>query len=185
MKDRIALILTVRMPLRGVALGEYPLSMVEEEHIKTFVEVVNHLLRSYEIENNMAKATLEIVSLRKAIKERLVHLADVLRIKVVRYGNAYRQERIKGIFIDALPANIQSVAGMYWSREQDENLLETVQYAAKQLEQTLKVREAARGAPYRTLNGRELRRNLVATVLNQNPRAQEKKSTARKKSTYF
>lgn len=85
---------------------------------------MNYLLTSYATNSNIVKAASEIATLRKVTNETSVQFADVLRTKVVQCENVYLVESTKGIFIDGLPANIQSAVRMFWSREQNAHLLE-------------------------------------------------------------
>lgn len=66
--------------------------------------------------------------------ETSVEFANVLRLKVVLCGNAYRKPRTKGVFIDGLPAKDQSAESLFWDQEQDAHVLETAQYADTLLE---------------------------------------------------
>lgn len=44
-------------------------------------------------------------------------LADAVRLKVVKCGNAYPDGRIKEVLFDGLPATFRRVVRMFWGRE--------------------------------------------------------------------
>lgn len=67
---------------------------------------MKNLLKSYVIDSNIAKATIEITLRRKTSKDTSVQFANILRTNVISCGNGYPEERPKDISIDGLPANI-------------------------------------------------------------------------------
>lgn len=78
--------------------------------------------------------------MKKDSPETSVQFAYALRSKAVRCEDAYPKELTTVVFIDGVPANVQSAVRMFWSREQDANLLEIAKYADVLLEQTRRVR---------------------------------------------
>lgn len=83
---------------------------------------------------NIGKTTSDLACLKNASMKTSVQLADVLRLKAIRYGNAYPEECTKKWFIDSFRANIQSAVRIPRSRKKDAHILETVQYADTQLQ---------------------------------------------------
>lgn len=67
--------------------------------------------------------------------EILVQFADVLGSNGVRCGNASLKEYSKKVFIDGLPANIQSAVRTRWGHEQYEILFKMVHCTGTLLEQ--------------------------------------------------
>lgn len=68
-----------------------------------------------------------------------VEVADVLFRKVVCSGNAYSEEHTNGVFIDGLPASIQSAVEMFCGRNQDAHFLGTSQHVDTLLEQARQI----------------------------------------------
>lgn len=114
MEDGPVSSLTVRMAPRGDGNHAIPLPKASGEQISTYVEVVNYLLKAYPTDANIAEATSEVASLKKAHLKTSVHFANVLPAKVVRGGNAYPKRRTESIFIDGLPTNAQSADRLFW-----------------------------------------------------------------------
>lgn len=73
-----------------------------------YMNALNFELKFYVTDSNTAKATSEIVSFRKTLMVTSVHFGNVLRSKVVLCESAHSEQCTKGVFIDNLPANIQS-----------------------------------------------------------------------------
>lgn len=94
---------------------------------------------SYATDSNTTKATSECAGLEKTSSETSVKFAVVLRSRVARCGIAYLEERTSEMFIDGPPTNTESVAKMFWGRDQDAHLSKTAHYKDTLLEQTVHV----------------------------------------------
>lgn len=84
--------------------------------ISTYVEAVNHFLKSYATNVNVAEATAETSQLVKLTKESAVQFADAVRPKEAKRGNANHDECIKEVFTDGLSLTICSIVFMFRSR---------------------------------------------------------------------
>lgn len=67
--------------------------------------------------------------------ETSVLFTEVLYTKFVGRGNTYYEEHGNGMFIDGIPATIQTAAIMFQGLEKGANFLETARYADTLLKQ--------------------------------------------------
>lgn len=136
MKDAPSSNPTVRPTSLSDGWTSHRLPKTGVKQISTYVEAVNFLLKFYATDSNISKAAPEKVCLKIASMKNLIVFADVLPSKIVRWGNAYPEDRTKPVFISGLPSNKQSAVRMFWGSEKDTHLLEIAQYADILLVQT-------------------------------------------------
>lgn len=86
-----------------VSRDAYAMLRADGDRIGTYVEAMNHVMKSYATNANTAKAMSETSRRRKMPIESVVQFKDAVSLKSVTCGNAYPDERIKKVFIDGLP----------------------------------------------------------------------------------
>lgn len=106
-----------------------------DNKIETYVELFNHLLRSYATNANIAMEKLEICQLVKPTNEEAVQFADAVLLKKVSLSSAYLDERIKEVFIDDVSLTSRSGVCMFWGRESEAHLTGFAQYVNQLLVQ--------------------------------------------------
>lgn len=151
----------------GVSRDAYARPKKGDDKIGTYVEAVNNLLKSNATNANIAKATSEIGRLSEMRNESAVQFADAVRLKAVRCGNAYPDERIKEVFTDDLPVTIRSGVCMFWGLELKAHLTELVQYADTLLDQQHGRVEETRVAPRTFRVNESSRRGTVVAVVEE------------------
>lgn len=70
--------------LSGVSRDAYARPKKDDNKIGTYVEALNHFLKYYATNSNIARATKELGQLLKLANESTVWFADAVRLKAVR-----------------------------------------------------------------------------------------------------
>lgn len=83
--------------LIGVHHHVYARPRADFDNIRTQVEDVSHQLKSYVINESIAKVTSATKKLVKMPNKSVVQFADTVRFKAVRFGNAYPNEWIEKV----------------------------------------------------------------------------------------
>lgn len=80
----------------------------EQECIYAYVEAVNYLLKSYAMDDVIAKAAAETETVEQHSGKTAVSFAKARKEKALRCGDAFLGQRTKSIYVKGLPLNVRS-----------------------------------------------------------------------------
>ena len=101
--------------------------------LRTYDQVVNHLIRTYATDDIIADTEADIDSFKQPQNKTASEYADLLHTKTLRAGAVYSDYRLKGLFIEGLHDSVRQNVRAYYTEHTKADIGALARYATSVL----------------------------------------------------